>query len=321
MTMASEIYYRWEAKNDILFFDFQASLDNNLNKLAVSDQEMSVADKSERTPKVLGEAGSSNKSIYPMSLEPTVLTLHPGQYLPVGIGVRARSYHRYALTRSDIRRWELGASALVEILKSSGHDILANTERIESLKSFLEKHGFDSAFDESIPNFPQDMLGTLEEHFEDNESLLKSTGVLFLYLLRFLVPITAAYGGIHLTAWNFEFPSRIESIIWRIACFIIMGSSFALLAAPSWKALDNYYTVRFRWYTERDNLVSLATHLRTKAFLRVLKHMLNYGSAGLLLLCYAASRVYLVVESFISLRHVPIGVYAAVPWVQNIPHV
>ena len=32
-----------------LTFDFQASLDNNLNKLTVSDQEISVADKSERT--------------------------------------------------------------------------------------------------------------------------------------------------------------------------------------------------------------------------------------------------------------------------------
>lgn len=33
--------------------------------------------------------------------------------------------------------------------------------------------------------------------------------------------------------------------------------------------------------------------------------------------CYAASRFYLVVESFLSLRPVLIRVYAAVSWVQN----
>lgn len=38
-------------------------------------------------------------------------------------------------------------------------------------------------------------------------------------------------------------------------------------------------------------------------------------------LLHTASRLYLVTESFLSLRHVPIGAYAAVPWVQNIPHV
>ena len=40
-----------------------------------------------------------------------------------------------------------------------------------------------------------------------------------------------------------------------------------------------------------------------------------------LCLLYILSRLYIVVEAFISLRHVPIGVYAAVPWVQAIPHV
>ena len=33
------------------------------------------------------------------------------------------------------------------------------------------------------------------------------------------------------------------------------------------------------------------------------------------------SRIYLVVELFTSLRNVPIGVFAALPWVQNIPHI
>ena len=40
--------------------------------------------------------------------------------------------------------------------------------------------------------------------------------------------------------------------------------------------------------------------------------------AGALLLVFA--RVFIVVESFISLRHVPLGVYIYVRWAKYIPH-
>jgi hypothetical protein len=40
-----------------------------------------------------------------------------------------------------------------------------------------------------------------------------------------------------------------------------------------------------------------------------------------LIFFYGLSRVYIVVEAFISLRHVLIGVYSAVPWTQSIPHI
>ena len=50
------------------------------------------------------------------------------------------------------------------------------------------------------------------------------------------------------------------------------------------------------------------------------------GVCGLDFFCsafisYTLMRVYIVVESFISLRHVPIGVYAALLWALGIPHV
>ena len=48
---------------------------------------------------------------------------------------------------------------------------------------------------------------------------------------------------------------------------------------------------------------------------------LTFVFIGLVANIYIFSRVYLVVESFISLRHLPIGVFAAVPWVQVILHI
>ena len=300
MLMGSDIIYWFEAYD--LSFDVQVSLDNNLDKLVVNGQETSVADKSKSRINVLGEAASIGYSQRKLSISPesTVCTVHPSQYLPCVIGVRAESFTRYDLTWLDIRRWKLGASAIVEILKFSGHGNLTNTEKIDQLCFFLIEHDFDKTFEECIPNFPAKMLDTLFDHLDENDTALRDIGALFLYLLRFFIPLTAAYGGIHLSAWNFEFPSRIESMIWRTACFVLTGSPFTLLAAPS--------RARIYWMSSgpvREALIEGVGNV----------------SAGLLLLCYAASRLYLVIESFISLRQVPIGVYAAVPWVQNIPHV
>ena len=254
-----------------------------------------------------------------LSPEPIVCTLHPGQYLPNGIRVDAGSSFGYNLTRSDIRRWELVGSAISEILKSSGPDNLAKTGKIYYLSSFLKEYGFDRAFDKFIPDFSAQMLSTLFDHLEENDTVLRDTLALFLYLLRFFIPLTSAYGGIHLSAWNFEFPSRIESVIWRIACFIIMGSSFALVAVRGvvkiYKDVDSYF------YQKREQLPPFSRYRRV---LNLPASFIKIGVrsfAELLLLCYAAARLYLVVESFVSLRQVPIGVYAAVPWVQNIPHV
>ena len=313
--MGSEIIYQLETF--YLSFDVQASLDNNFGKLAVNGQETSVADKSERTFKVLGKADSfegsrrSRPRKASISPESTVCTLQPSQYLPCGIGVHAISPDRYDLTWLDIRRWKLGASAIVEILKSSGHDNLTNTEKIDRLRLLLEEHGFCDLFEEHIPNL-KEMPSILKDH-DDDESLLKVTRALFLFQLRFFIPLTAAYGGIHLSTWNFEFPSRIESIIWRTACFIIMGSFFPVLAMPS----------LFSIIYEIDDIdPSLPSRVgRVERVWQILSQSIVYGFMSMLFFCYVASRSYLVVESFISLRHVPIGVYAAVPWVQNIPHV
>ena len=314
--MRSDVLCRF-GEATYLSFDVQASIDNNLNRLAVSGQGTSVADKDEKTIQVLGEATESGDSYHyeahfkldqeGISPKPMVYTVYPGQYLPCGIGVQAHCNARYDLSPSDVRRWELAASAILEIIKSCPRGVynLAYTRKIECLFDFLDKHHFRDTFVEYIPDFTKDTLDYFDEDFQEEDSVLKETWALFLYLLRFFIPLNAAYGGIHLTAWNFEFPSRIESIIWRIACFIIMGSSFAMLAAPIVEK-------------SRDTIKRFEGALSFSAFF---EKITNYGFFWPLFLCYAAARFYLVVESFISLRHVPIGVYAAVPWVQNIPHV
>ena len=45
------------------------------------------------------------------------------------------------------------------------------------------------------------------------------------------LPIVAtAFGALHLIAWNFEFPSHLEQLLWRIASLTITGIPAAPLA-------------------------------------------------------------------------------------------
>ena len=285
-------------------FDGQVGLNNNINGLPVSGQETSVANKDEKT-QVLGKPVFTSGDCYAFRPKATVCKLLPGQYLPCGLGRSDIRGALFNLTSVDIRRWELCASGISEILKTYNP---ADTVKVERLNEFLEERELDETFAIHIPNFS---MGDIERDWVSNLDALplKETGYLFLNLLRFYLPLTAAYGGIHLSAWNFEFPSRVESVIWRTACFIIMGSSFALQAIRSWMGLVAYNMDQCN-YCDIFGMVWMTFSI-----------VVGYGSAGLFLLCYVAARIYLVVESFISLRHVPIGVYAAVPWVQNIPHV
>jgi hypothetical protein len=127
-------------------------------------------------------------------------------------------------------------------------------------------------------------------------ALIRAPG---LYALGLLLPMV--YGGIHLTAWNYAFPTSTESLLWKIACLDI-ALTFVLLVVVG--------------------LVSIILVFLENKF--SVPHILTaWIFTGLLLVslvAYACSRTFIVVESFASLRHVPIGIYWTPEWLQMIPH-
>ena len=114
-----------------------------------------------------------------------------------------------------------------------------------------------------------------------------STGGLFGSLL--VLPL--AYGGVHLSAWNFEFPTAIESLLWKLSAIIIA------ISFPTWLTITAFLETLTRWHKFNDYLFVL--------------------SAVVSMVC----RVYIVIEAYVSLRAVPIGVYWTPAWIQMIPHV
>ena len=109
----------------------------------------------------------------------------------------------------------------------------------------------------------------------------------------------AAYGGLHVAAWNDYFPSEVERILW-ITCSLIIASS------------GIFFWLYFLAKQSIEKIDIIGSRLsRTKA-LSVVPFILVPILIG--------SRVYLVIEAFVSLRRVPSAVYQTPEWSQFLPH-
>lgn len=214
----------------------------------------------------------------------------PRLYLRDGQGETAPS-------EKDFRRWQLAYQAIIkaQILRKDQaisianfvHEHLTASGRLKTPDYFhnaLTIHSSAISRDEVLEVF------ILDELFRSGKWPL---------LALWLLPV--AYGGIHLAAWGFEFPSPAESLLWKIACLIIMSALFILAALSS--------------------IILWIPNLNVPYRVKNIVHRMSIAVFLIGFSIYALARIFIVVESFLSLRHVPIGVYAAVPWVQNIPHI
>ena len=126
-------------------------------------------------------------------------------------------------------------------------------------------------------------------------------------LLIIVASLSAAYGGVHAAAWNFLFPSSVEHLLWKISCIVcIAGSMPASITAMAIADALSFARGSF-------GAISRLERLR-----------MDWGSGlifcSITLPIFIAARIYMVVESFLSLRFSAIGTYAIVEWAQYIPH-
>ena len=189
------------------------------------------------------------------------------------------------------------------------------------------------------------------------------------YVAGMMMLLSALYGGVHLSLWNYNFPTRTERLMWRISAmalgsypgFLVGQVGLCLVAGivgvPLWiiamvfeSSLKNRWSSVLRlgrrqrstvdpterqWsrlmaFEAKDNdypSLTSSTFLWLKEQLpSAWRLFLAILLSPLTLVCicfpilYLLSRIYIVVESFISLRHVPVGVYVGVGWSRYIPH-
>ena len=115
--------------------------------------------------------------------------------------------------------------------------------------------------------------------------------------------VGVVFGGIHCIGWFFDFPSSYEALLWRVSSAVLTGIAFIL---PIFLAFGGFYLLK--------NLNCSTGSDRLRFFLAVFLSIL-------LLLVYVVSRLLLLVEAFMSLRHLTPGMHAVVKWTSFIPHI
>lgn len=108
------------------------------------------------------------------------------------------------------------------------------------------------------------------------------------------------YGGLHLIAWNAPFPNHIQRLLWRMSGIYLATSVPVLIIIME--------------LIEKSQLDALLSWVKVMLFAFLL---LTLSAMFMYLFC----RVYLVVECFLSLSHLPDSVFDVPQWSQYIPHI
>lgn len=275
--------------------------------------------------------GRITENYAPMGLNPKIMVkMFSGQASSVGYGPdfiygpRGRTRERegdgsYSMSFSekDLSRLNQTA-AFVSSGRRQRHKKKPRCELPESLISHYESTG-------NIGRVRQQLMSGRSPNYT-NYLIIKSAAS-FRSVAMAVIP--AAYGCIHFSASKLIFPTSIEIMLWKISCYYLIASSFAVGVLFLGICANRFLHVKFtvdnvRQHNSRSPLNRVGYRVPS-----ILKLCYRYGLVpfffaigALSFIFYIAARVFLVVESFISLRHVPIGVYQSpdINFMNYIPH-
>ena len=179
-------------------------------------------------------------------------------------------------------------------------------------------------------------------NFPEYNSVAESQGLTFLFGF-----VGLCYGGLHLLAWNAPFPNPAAKYLWRISGNCIAAVSIVFYVSLSslqislsidshrktldpalrkLKSLRTSFHELSAWAGRTKFLDSLNISLADVA-----RQLLGFAAilfwlpiiaffTGLFLL-YPVARVFLVVECFINLAHLPDSAYQEPEWSRYFPHI
>ncbi|KAN0113223.1 hypothetical protein V8E51_006174 [Hyaloscypha variabilis] len=154
--------------------------------------------------------------------------------------------------------------------------------RIESENSLTSKWPLGKP----IPNIYNRDVSWLELGQSEGDFIISQNDIFGLFLG------TAIFGAVHIAAWNFVFPTPVESLLWKIASLLCTTISLVYGA-----------------------LMVLAVSVNFRGW-EVVPLVLIF----LFPVMYVVCRTFLVVEIFRSLCFLPPSAYIAT-WATNVPHV
>ncbi|KAJ4859582.1 hypothetical protein T069G_04570 [Trichoderma breve] len=105
-----------------------------------------------------------------------------------------------------------------------------------------------------------------------------------------------SFGGVHLFAWNSDFPTDVERLLWQISALMTIVLPYIYIGTH----------IRYIGYTVAD--------------IRQKKKTLMNIVLGCIAICYISCRLFLVTGSFRALYFLPSEAFKATPAVMSIPH-
>jgi hypothetical protein len=218
-------------------------------------------------------------------------TMVSGQALASGLGPKlGRHGFQISFSREDVKRLNLAGSFIAKAIANNlPHDSnIPGTEAITSAFKRSVRTDPINLFpdgDESPGLLCNRMANLSQQQHSIFSTLLSSfTFCLFLFVT---VLLQVAYTGVHLGALSIMFPSQKERILWKISCYLLF-------------AVNSLSVILFFLLAIRERV--------EKYFSKYLRG-LHVGIFVFIIPVFLWARAYIVVESFISLRHVPFGVY------------
>ncbi len=286
----------------------------------------------------IGSSPENTSGYIPVSDVRIVCKMVSGQVSALGYGPRPPgwSWYENSMTSKDLNRF------FTEIISLSEKDIL----RLNSTAEFLTKVNLPATGNPTLSKNTQDenVAFTIGDIYKRNTGLNSPKNLLSLrapnfkgnivddidretaYLITAMAMIPAAYGCVHIGAFSLIFPSPVERLLWEISCYYLIATAVAcgiygLLSYSNGKVhrkwdVNILYTIFDMFYS------SLYCIFQHEGFIEYTGLAIQLIVVVPIALAYVGARVYIVVESFISLRHVPIGVYEtpAVNFMNYIPH-
>jgi hypothetical protein len=264
------------------------------------------------------------------NIEP-LLFLESGQVLASGFGpideseLIGLSHGKYqiGLSQKDLDRLGLAAKYMRKLLGSYKKPLAIRDSvaggtcipKVQLLKPFADK---------ALQPFGDRLICSRVENWPTVEQLMESIGAWLLLLLVALAMTVTAYGFLHEFANPALLPTKLEGSLWGMSCVVVV--LYLPIFTFTYRLVDDYFSVKFQMPTNTCdwalilNWQSLynAWRKRNKPW-RILS-LLGVGFFGVV---YIASRAFIIVESFISLRHVPIDVYQTpnITYLGFVPHI
>lgn len=124
------------------------------------------------------------------------------------------------------------------------------------------------------------------------------------------VGIILIYGACHTAAWNTHFPSNFEKWLWRVSSIIVAVLPTYYIVLSFFHLRDWYLASFFLW--PWFSLFQICGTRKGK--------VIDSAILWVLIVAVILGRVFLLVESFISLRGLPEGSFRTTVWEDYWPH-